>query len=633
MTSSWRTLRIWLVLVFAILSFVLAIPADAQTKTATQTRRDVEVTIQKNGDVQVSETWEFRFTGGPFTFATRGIALNKVEAITDMSVSEGGRAYQLTPSGSTAGTYQVYREGNYQVIKWYYTPAMNQTRTFTIRYTLRGALRIYDGGDQFWWQIIEADRGYTINTANITVRLPASFPLDQLKAAVTLGNGIATIRDGQTIVFTANNLRDGEGLEVRVQFPHGVVTAAPPSWQAAADAEAAAQAERERYKPLFNLLALFGGLVLLVLGLLGVFLLWYLRGRDVQVPQIAQMNTPPSDLPAGMVGTLIDEKAEMKDIIATIIDLARRGIIRMSEKEEPGFLGIGTKRDFVFELVGDTTNLRPYEQTLIQRLFGGSTTRALSDLKQKFYTAIPTLQKQMYEEVSKLGFFAGNPNTTRAKYAGLGIVALIVFGCCGVLFYGFAVDYADLAFCPPAALVITAVGLIVIGPFMPRRTKAGALEKAKWEAFKRYLASIEKFTQLEQAQELFDKYLPYAIVFGLEKSWTQKFAAVGTPAPMWYETYPPTGYGIPRPRRALSDEPAIGSSGGGVPSSGGSPLDRAAAGTFRGLDAMSAGLFSMLDSTASILSSAPSSSGSSGGWSGGGGRGGGGGGGGFSRVG
>lgn len=628
-----RIVRVLLASIFVFTLFAPALPATAQTKTATQTRRDVDITIQKNGDVQFSETWEFRFTGGPFTFATRGVGLDKVEAVTDMSVSEGGRPYQATTSGTTPGTYQVYREGNQQIIKWYYTPTTNQTRTFTIRYTLRGALRIYDGGDQFWWHVIESSRGYVINTATITVRLPASFPLDQIKAAVTTGRGNATIRDGQTVVFTASNLRDGEGLEVRVQFPHGVVTAAPPSWQAAADAEAAARAEREQYKPVFNLLSLFGGVVLLLLGVLGLFMLWYTRGRDVQVPQIAQMSEPPSDLPAGVVGTLIDEKAEMKDIIATIVDLARRGVIKMSEKEEPGFLGIGTKRDFVFELVGDTTNLRPYEQTLIQRIFGGGTTRELADLKQKFYTAIPTLQKQMYEEVAKLGFFAGNPNAVRGKYVGLGILALIVFGCCGALLYGALSDYAELAFCPPAALVLTAVGLIVIGPFMPRRTKAGAIEKAKWEAFKRYLASIEKFTQLDQAKELFDKYLPYAIAFGLEKSWTQKFAAVGTPAPTWYEPYPPIGYGVPRPshRRDLPAGEMIGGSGGGVSSGGGLPsLDSAAAGAFRGLDSMSSNLFSMLDSTASVLSSAPSSSGRGGGWSGGGGRGGGGGGGGGS---
>ena len=57
---------------------------------------------------------------------------------------------------------------------------------------------------------------------------------------------------------------------------------------------------------------------------------------------------PPSDLPAGMVGTLVDESADMQDILASILDLARRGVLEIEEVQEPGFLGIGSKTDFIY---------------------------------------------------------------------------------------------------------------------------------------------------------------------------------------------------------------------------------------------------------------------------------------------
>ena len=162
--------------------------------------------------------------------------------------------------------------------------------------------------------------------------------------------------------------------------------------------------------------------------------------------------------------------------------------------------------------------------------FSSGKSRDLSDLKEQFYTAIPTLKSEMYDEVTKLGFFAGNPNSTRTKYAGLGCAALVLLGGLGFLVSIVFSDFADTAICPVIAIVLSAVGLIVLSPFMPRRTPKGATERAKWVAFKRYLESIEKFTKLDQAKDLFDKYLPYAISFGLEKSWVQKFAAIGTPA-------------------------------------------------------------------------------------------------------
>jgi hypothetical protein len=265
---------------------------------------------------------------------------------------------------------------------------------------------------------------------------------------------------------------------------------------------------------------------------------------------------------------------------------------------------------------------------LIDKIFAGRQSRELSDLKEQFYTAIPTLKSEMYDEVTRLGYFAGNPNTTRMLYAGIGVAALVVLGIAGFFIFMVGSNLSDLAWCPGAALVFAAVGLIGISPFMPRRSPKGATERAKWSAFKRYLQSIEKYTKIDDAKDLFDKYLPYAIAFGLEKSWTQKFAAIGTPAPTWYETYPPIGYGpiYNRPGYPTSGG-AGGSSGGGMTSGGGLPsLDQAAGGAFRGLDSMTSGLFSMLDSTASVLTSAPrSSGGGGGGWSGGGGGGGGGG--------
>lgn len=81
----------------------------------------------------------------------------------------------------------------------------------------------------------------------------------------------------------------------------------------------------ERYRSLVNLsLAAFGPLVPIV-GLVGLHLLWHSRGRDVPVGVVADyLAEPPSDLPPGLVGTLVDDKVDMKDIIAALVDLARR---------------------------------------------------------------------------------------------------------------------------------------------------------------------------------------------------------------------------------------------------------------------------------------------------------------------
>jgi len=59
---------------------------------------------------------------------------------------------------------------------------------------------------------------------------------------------------------------------------------------------------------------------------LGMFWLWQTRGRDPPEGAIAVQYEPPGGLTPGEVGTLVDDDAGMRDITATIVDLAVRGV-------------------------------------------------------------------------------------------------------------------------------------------------------------------------------------------------------------------------------------------------------------------------------------------------------------------
>ena len=599
----------------------------AQSKSVVVPSRNGDVTIQTDGSMDFDEEWNVQFIGGPFTFAYRCIQQGKYDRISNWGVRQNGVEFTQSSSGR-AGTYQLYTENDQDCIKWYFSPVSNATRTFDLRYKILGGLRIYDGGDQFFWNFIESDRQYPINNSQVTLHIPGNSSPDQIKAsaAENLSENVSQARvvNGNTVVFTGKNFTAGDLWTLRAQFPHGIVNAKPSAWQSASDA-------RDAVAPFVNFGALLLSMAALIGGSLGLYLLWYSRGRDKPTGIVAEYYpNPPSDDPPGVAGVLLDERADMQDIVATIVDLARRGVLRMIEKSEPGFMGIGTKRDFTFERVGAETGLRDYEETLVRKIFGSDDSIELDDLKQKFYKYLPEIKKEMYAEVVREGYYKSSPQDARTRYSVLGVAGLVVLGCIGFTVFGALIDISPLAVCPLVAFGMLGIALIIMGQFMPRRTDAGATAKAKWEAFKRYLANIEKYTNVAEAKDQFDKYLPYAIAFGLEHSWVNKFAAVDTPAPPWY--YPYGGYYGPRPYHGgtLSSSGAPSSSGGGqMPS-----LNEASAAGFRGLNSMSDGLFSMLTTTSTVFASAPQSSGGGGGgWSGGGGGFGGGGGGGGSGFG
>ncbi|MCS7220151.1 MAG: DUF2207 domain-containing protein [Anaerolineae bacterium] len=594
--------------------------AQAQGKTLYWDRWDVDITIRPDGTFRVVEQQTIEFTSGTFQFGTRGIETSRLDRISEVEVSEGDRSFRESDS-QEPWTFTTYMDGSEFKIQWFFPPTSDSRHTYTITYTVSGGLRYYPDGDQLWWKAVVSKRSFPVYASQVTVRVPEPAEIQNWDAYGTPAR--AQKLDARTVVFeAAEEIPAGQEFEVRVQFTPGVVAGQPSAWQAQADSEAAAQERQARWRPVINLTMLALGLLFLLGGPAVLYLLWYTHGRDRPVKLPADyLIEPPSDIPAGMAGTLLDERADMEDIIATIVDLARRGVITIEEVEEPGPLGIGAHKDFIYRLQGPREGLLPYEQTLIQEFFGNQAERRLSELKNKFYTAIPKIQSQLYQEVVQAGYFKANPESVRGLYAGLGIAGLIASAMLGMFLIGALASYADFAFCPSVGLGATFLGLIVLARAMPRKTAEGSEAAARWRAFRRYLEHIEKYTNLEEAQEVFERYLPYAIAFGVEKEYVRKFAAVNAPAPTWYVPYPPQPVERPfmrpgGPQRdrvpgRASERPSLEGSEEGTPS-----LEGMTRGTFQGLEAMTSGLFTMLNSAATVLSSQPASS--RGGWSGGG---------------
>ncbi len=597
-------LRLSLALVVFLALLALAPAAQAQSKSVTVLRRDADITILDSGDVLVRETWEVQFHGGPFRFAFRSIPLNKVDAIVDWSVSENGQAYSRAyGDDEDPHTYTLDYENGERKITWYFPPTTEQTRTFNLNYTLEGGLALYQEGDQFFWKFIESDRGYTINASRVTVHLPVNVSPGEMTIASfrnTQETSDGTALDGQTVVFEGGSFPSGTEWEIGVSFPHGLVSAELPRWQVI-----------EANQGFYNLVTVIVAIIVLIGGVLALYLMWYVAGRDKPAGVVPEyFPRPPEDVPPGVAGTLLDEMADMEDVLATLVDLARRGYLRIEEIEQAG---IGAKGDFRFVRTKqiDAASLRPYEVELLRAVFKTRKERKLSNLKNKFYSSLPKIRKALYEEVTHLGYFPMNPEKVRGRYGCAGFLLLVVAGLAGFCLFSLLGEYSPLMLCVSLAVGLFPVGVMILGRYMPRKSAKGARSAAQWNAFKRYLENIEKYTSLETAAEQFDQYLPYAIAFGLEKSWVKKFERTNAPIPPWYYPYGHHGHHRPYHHGRGLARP-VSSGQGGAPS-----LDSMAEGAFSGLDAMSTGLFTMLDSATNTFKSAPSSSGS-GGYSGGG---------------
>ncbi len=640
----WLRLVLLTLLAATIALGLTSLEATAQsTKSVTWNRYDVTIQVQSDGSYHVVERQEIAFHGGPFSVGFATIPLTRIDDIPVESIAiqeetaSGRTDYTLMPRRSwdeRPGTFSVASSSAELLIEWAFPTTRDATRTFYLSYDVYGALRVYEYDDpnqsnqQIWWTAIsrEVTDVAPVRQATVTIMLPQPVPLDAPQLRVGESGKEPPqdhTTDGQTWHWERSNLGPGDEFTVRLQVPP-VANAQPPSWQQRDDEERRRAQQAADRRNLLNAIFLGIGLLALAGGGLGLYGLWYSRGRDPHTGAVAEfLPTPPDDLPPGAAGTLLDETADERDIVATLVDLAHRGVIRMQES---------TGQDVEITLLQRSDSLTPFESELLKTLFPGSPKPGdsikLSDIKSRFIEAIPDIKKLLYDELVRRGYFPRSPEATRSTWRTIGMVALFVIvigGCVGggiagsAGFYWFAVAmFAGLA-----------IALLALSTAMPRKTLKGAEAAAKWRAFRKYLGDIERYENVAEGRQIFEKYLPYAVAFGQERSWVSTFARAGAPAPSWWEADGPVvvlgdpydSRSYPRRTSSRGGRTVIAPGGGGGGGSGDIDLpsmqeasDRAS----RSLQRSSNSLLKMLESAARAFSDF-GGGGGGGGWSGGGG--------------
>ncbi len=552
------------VLLLAMLAPVGARPAAAQSSSVVWDEYNVDLQVRQDGTVHVVETQVVEFDGR-FSTGFADIPTAYVESLTNVQVSiANGAGDQLAPAEQVSsfseepGTYAVTTGRGQVEINYAFEPTSSynsladNTRTIVLEYDVAGALRVYENLDpanqQLRWIAISSDVTdiAPIRSSTVTIDLPERVDPAQTVAAP---EGVET--DGQTFTWTRSNLSSGDQFEVNLQFPP-ITSATIPAWQQTYDDQREQAALNDERSAVAGTMFLGAGLLMLVGGTALLVGIWYTRGRDPEIGLVADIvPEPPDDLRPGAAGTLIDEQTHTRDVIATVFDLARRGVLRMDEKTSEGFLGFGKQTRHTLTLLEHKVELNGYEQILLDTLFGpGAKAGAevpLENANLAFQSQSDRIHNGFYDELVEHGYFDASPEQTRRRakmlaWIGPVLAAIVIF---------IVLRFAGAGSAWIVLPIIAAIILMIVGnkvaTAMPRKTLKGAEAAAKWRAFKRYLEDIENRSNIAASQEIFERYLPFATAFGLEESWLRKFERAGTAMPQWFggagPVLMPGGYG------------------------------------------------------------------------------------------
>lgn len=462
-----------------------------------------------------------------------------------------------------------------------------QQQTYVVRYRLAHVANGFADHAELYWNVTGGRFDVPMDSVKVTVHGPAAVSDALCFQGADRSAAPCQATSGQTASYSASGLGPREQVSIVASFPVSAITSTAPDLRDG-DTGFSGDSPGSQLSPgVAKALSLFGyggGLALPVLAAVVMGMLFWRRGRDEQYAgltpglspvggapgpithgqngPVAVQFTPPSGVRPGLVGTIIDEQANTIDVSATVVDLAVRGYLLIEEVEAGGVFKRADWKLTNLIPPPQAEPLLPYEETLLAGIFAESNPVLLSDLKNKFHTTLTTVQAQMYSEVTQRGWFRRSPEKVRRGWTSLGTV-LIGAGLVSGWFLGLRSAETDrvggLSFVIPSGIVL-AGGLMVAGAItfllgkrMAAKTAAGSAVLAQSLGFKQYLVTAEaRQIRFEEAQSIFSRYLPFAIVFGVADRWAGTFSQVAEAAtaagqsigmPGWYVFAGTGGFG------------------------------------------------------------------------------------------
>jgi hypothetical protein len=209
-----KKLTSFILLIIILFSFATFITYAERSYKITDYQAQVK--ILENGDIQVSEIFEYDFDGD-FNGIIRTIRIKGSDGFEYFKASEyfpGDKELEYTQSlAADMVTYKIYDKSS------------NERKLFLLEYQLKNVATLYNDTAEFYWKFFDKSNTSPIGHIKIEIELPsAKVSAEELKV---FGHGQldgkVSIREDGKIVYEVFRLSSREMVEARILFPTSMI--------------------------------------------------------------------------------------------------------------------------------------------------------------------------------------------------------------------------------------------------------------------------------------------------------------------------------------------------------------------------------------------------------------------------
>lgn len=403
---------------------------------------------------------------------------------------------------------------------------------YNLYYTAKNAVAHYRDHDELYWNVTGNDWTMPIDVAAVKIMKPDDSIVDTVwcygdNSETKDSHCLSQSEDGYFELEGSVGIQDG--FTIATSFEKGIFNEYTKKQKM--------QMWVNRYlEPLVALL-------MVLIALVWAFLKWRKHGKDAPMPStIVTQYSVVDDLDPLEASVILHQNITNEAITAQLIQLAIGGYVVIEKLEQDGLIKYFTKSDYQIRKLRDLPeSSRQHVKDLFENLFSHTDIVLVSSLKGTFQTITNTLAKNVSIELRKNGYYK---NTEGIQTKNKGILVFLSFALLMIRVLGLS----QLFYIAIAGVLIMGI-LIFLQYVLPAKTEKGMEAYAHLLGLKKYIAVAEQdrinfVNAPEKNPQTFEKFLPFAILFELEKQWVKEFEKMYHIQPTWYHgAYVSGGFG------------------------------------------------------------------------------------------